>query len=615
MIDKMTRYSFVLLSGKAEEFLSRIQALGLVDITRSSKPVDENSTALFSKGDALRKACDQLEKLDFSKDPDLDKIEASVDPDAKFEDPLESYKDYSSRRVALAKELELSRKEVEETRAWGRFDKEALEELTKAGCKVRFYCLLKKKYDPSWAELYPLQEVFDNGSKVWFVTVSDDPDYSLPADECTPPEGDLTFAERKVEAIKEKLISCKARLLELKEYAPSMRSEYEKVTSELQLYLADAGSGKAADDMITTFTGFAPSDKDSTLCEEFDKMDMVYVKEIASREDNPPIKLKENKFASMYTVLTDMYGRPVYDEFDPTPFLSIFFTLFFAICLGDAGYGLLLIIIGWFLKKGSGSIAKAAPLVMTLGAATIIMGLVLHTLFGMDLYSATWVPAWMKKGMIAGSIGGYDAQMLFAIIIGVVHISLAILLKTIYAIKREGFLNSLGNVGWALLIIGGVIVGASALMGVIDAAATKWIVIVLGSISALGIFLLNDLHRNPLANIGMGLYETYNTATGLLGDVLSYLRLYALGLAGGMLGNAFNSLGTMVLGLDVPVVNIIGCVLIILLGHTLNLAMCCLGAFVHPLRLNFLEFFKNSGYEGTGRAYSPLVAQGQSENE
>ena len=148
--------------------------------------------------------------------------------------------------------------------------------------------------------------------------------------------------------------------------------------------------------------------------------------------------------------------------------------------------------------------------------------------------------------------------------------------------------------------------GAFALAGVLDKELTKWIVIVLGVISALGIFLLNDLHRNPLLNIGSGLWETYNTVTGLLGDVLSYLRLYALGLAGAMLGKAFNDIGAMILGDGSSVVMWIPFVLVVLIGHTLNVAMAALGAFVHPLRLNFLEFFKNSGYEGNGRNFNPL---------
>ena len=108
-------------------------------------------------------------------------------------------------------------------------------------------------------------------------------------------------------------------------------------------------------------------------------------------------------------------------------------------------------------------------------------------------------------------------------------------------------------------------------------------------------------------NIGSGLWDTYNMVTGLLGDVLSYIRLYALGLAGGMLGNAFNIMGTMILDIPVPVVNWVFCIVILIFGHVLNLAMSCLGAFVHPLRLTFVEYFKNSGYEGAGAKYNPLT--------
>lgn len=92
-----------------------------------------------------------------------------------------------------------------------------------------------------------------------------------------------------------------------------------------------------------------------------------------------------------------------------------------------------------------------------------------------------------------------------------------------------------------------------------------------------------------------------------MGDVLSYIRLYALGLAGGMLGNAFNIMGTMILDIPVPGVNWVFCIVILIFGHVLNLAMSCLGAFVHPLRLTFVEYFKNSGYEGTGLKYNPLT--------
>ena len=139
----------------------------------------------------------------------------------------------------------------------------------------------------------------------------------------------------------------------------------------------------------------------------------------------------------------------------------------------------------------------------------------------------------------------------------------------------------------------------------LSAEAIKWAVIVIGAVSALAIYIFNTPGRNPLINVGAGLWDTYNMATGILGDVLSYIRLFALGLAGGMLGAAFNDLGLMVLG-DGGI-GWVFFILILLIGHVLNLLMSCLGAFVHPLRLNFVEYFKNSGYEGKGKAYKPLT--------
>jgi V/A-type H+-transporting ATPase subunit I len=273
--------------------------------------------------------------------------------------------------------------------------------------------------------------------------------------------------------------------------------------------------------------------------------------------------------------------------------------------MGDAGYGLLLIALGFGLKKALGDIS---PLVITLGVATTVIGFLFHTFFSIDI--AQWQIFEPIKGIFLPSkIAGYDGTMVLALVVGVLHISLAMIVKTIEETKTKGFKESLGTWGWTLLIVGGVAVAAFALTGVLDKAATKWVIIVLGVLSCLGIFVLNNIHRNPLINIGSGLWDTYNMASGLLGDVLSYLRLYALGLAGSMLGMAFNSIGAMILGDGSNWAMWIPFLLIVIVGHTLNIAMCVLGAFVHPLRLNFLEFFKNSGYEAAGRNYNPLKKQ------
>jgi V/A-type H+-transporting ATPase subunit I len=153
--------------------------------------------------------------------------------------------------------------------------------------------------------------------------------------------------------------------------------------------------------------------------------------------------------------------------------------------------------------------------------------------------------------------------------------------------------------------VGGLIIAILGVGKLISPAAIKWAVIVIGVVSALGIYVFNTPGRNPLMNIGAGLWDTYNMATGILGDVLSYIRLFALGLAGGMLGQAFNNLAEMVRGDNI--LTWIPFVLILLFGHVLNVLMSSLGAFVHPLRLTFVEYFKNAGYEGKGAAYNPLT--------
>ncbi|MBQ4306047.1 MAG: ATPase V [Bacteroidales bacterium] len=600
MIDRMTKYSFVLLSGDAEGFLKELESLGVVDITRSEKAVDEKSASCMESCALLKSVAGKLEALpepagekDAPKNMDAGKV-------------LSVFGETEHRLKELKSEISSARREMENRRAWGSFDSKALEKLSEAGLTVRFYRTAKKAFDPEWEQQYALQVISEDGKNIWFVTVSDDPAYSFPLEEVPAPRGDVRAAEKGL-AIKEKEeAECNSTLLSLKSCTGKLREEYDRKNASLQRYLAGAGAGKAAENLVTIFEGFAPESEESRLCSALDAMDVIYIKEKATAADNPPIKLKGNRFTRMFTVLTDMYGRPDYDEFDPTPYLSIFFLLFFAMCMGDAGYGLALIVIGLLLRKSEG-MKDLAPLVTTLGAGTFIIGIVMHTFFGYDISTASWVPDALKKCMVTGNIAGFDANMVLSIVIGVIHLCLAFSLKAVYATRKNGFLHSLGTWGWTLLIVGGVIIGAVSLTGVLSSEVTKWIVIALGVVSAAGIFLFSDINRNPVKNIGPGLWETYNTATGLLGDVLSYLRLYALGLAGGMLGKAFNDIAAMTLGDGSFGFGWICFALIFVIGHTLNLAMCCLGAFVHPLRLNFLEFFKNSGYEGKGRMYRPIT--------
>ena len=593
MIDRMTKYSFILLNGEEGALLDQLQALGLVDITRSEKPVDEASSKLSGEIDLIQGLIQGIHNI---------KLPEGTQPVAYPEEDLERlaggalmhYADIQSKVAEL-------RAEADSLRHWGAFDPALIQKLTDAGVTLHFHAVAPKQFKPEWKNDYTLEVISRGKERVYFVVAGED---GLPG-EVPVPTRSAAEAKAELQEVLKGQAKVQGVVAALKERLPELEARKKQAYAELDRYLAGQAAVPAAENTILTLVGYAPTECDAAVAQALDDAGVFYLQDAASAEDRPPIRFRNNKFVKMFEVLTDMYGRPEYDGFDPTPFIAVFFLLFFALCMGDAGYGLVLIVVGMLLKKVE-SFKSLAPLVVTLGGATVVVGFFLHTFFSIDI--AQWPCfAGIRGIFLPDEIAGYAGGMVLSLIVGVVHLCLAMVVKAINAVRVNGFAASLGTLGWTLLIVGGVIVGGISLTGVMSSEVTKWVVIALGVVSAIGIFPLNNPKRNKLANVGLGLWDSYQMVTGLLGDVLSYLRLYALGLAGSMLGMAFNDMGKMVLGDGSNPILWVFFILLVLIGHTLNIAMCALGAFVHPLRLNFLEFFKNSGYEAGGRKFNPLT--------
>lgn len=592
MITKMTKYTFLLLTSDTEAFLREIQDLGVLDITRSRKPVDSVSGKYYREAEILRKEIETVDRCDFSRDEQYRSLNAKLD----------------AAEEAYAEKLH-----------WGDVDMERVKALREADCRLNYHTVPIKKYNPAWEKEYAIVEIDRDEKFVRFIRVdrASEGSNNFQAPRTHVAVESLEELSHQISLLKQAITRREeAMVVRKQEELPQMRKNYALMMQELQLYLANTCSEKAADDYITVLTGFAPTSEDARLKAALDEKAIYYTSEPATAADNPPIQLKNNWFARNFETLTGMYGMPVYDEFDPTPVLAPFFLLFWAFCMGDAGYGLLLIALGlalWkFPKFDLLGLKKHWRLVTTLGVGTFIVGIFLGTFFGVNLKEVSWLPEGLRRLMLVGKVetasGSYDLAMVAAIAIGIFHICLALVIKAVGITKRAGIQQAISAWGWVILIVGGLTVAGLALTNVLDADATKIAVIAVGVLSVLSIFIFNKPGRNPLLNIGAGLWDTYQMATGILGDVLSYIRLYALGLAGGMLGSAFNNLGSMVLG-DNPTWQWVFYVLIIVLGHALNFAMSCLGAFVHPLRLTFVEYFKNSGYEGKGQEYQPLTSE------
>jgi V/A-type H+-transporting ATPase subunit I len=331
------------------------------------------------------------------------------------------------------------------------------------------------------------------------------------------------------------------------------------------------------------------------------------VEEKATPEEKPPILLKNKEFSKKFEMIGELYSLPKYGELDLTPFFAPFYMLFFGFCLGDAGYGILMAILALvFKKKVSKPLKPVLGLVFYLGLSTILFGLIGGTFFGIPLYE-TGLPVYSTLAERFAAEGTDINNLLFylALFFGGVQIIFGLFIKAINETKQFGWGFALGTIGWILLLVGGITIYLITMISNIPPENMKIAQYILLGVSGLLILPLNNLGRNVFMNIGSGLWNTYNMITGLLGDLLSYIRLFALGISSAILGLVFNSLAVQMSG-DIPVLNILIMVVILVIGHSINIFMSGLGAFVHPLRLTFVEFYKNAGFTGGGKKYEPF---------
>ena len=584
MITQMKKYTVLVFHRDYEAFLTQLRELGVVHITQKAAGLIENDEALQA---ALQRE-DELRRLINQGAPDqLLQERANI-----------------QQRIAETQEA------AKQAAVWGDFDAARLQAIKDAGYQLRFFVCPNNAFQAEWGI-----EVNSAEGKTYFVAINPVNLTDTPATEIPEPEKSAAQWNQETEHLNGLLAAANARI-EAWQLAniDSLKQQLVEARQHIDWTRVQLSTDRLADGALCLVEGFCPIDKEPELNAMLASSQVYFEETDPTTEDNTPIKLHNNGFSKLFEPLTGMYGWPNYNEFDPTPVLAPFYLLFFAMCMGDGGYGILLIIFGLlttYKKINIDMFEGCGPLITVLGIGTFIIGMTLGTFFGIDLYNASWYPQALKACIIQGEIAGYNIQMVLALAIGVFHICFAMIVKALCFTRQTGFRNNLSQWGWSLLIIGGIITIILSMCVELPENVTKITLIAIGAISALGIFIFNTPGRNPLINIGAGLWDTYGMVTGIIGDTLSYVRLFALGLAGSMLGSAFNNLGMMIFGDgEGSVVGLIlkglAAGLILVLGHVLNLLLSALGAFVHPLRLTFVEYFKNAGYEGRGKLYSPF---------
>lgn len=634
MIVAMTKYSFLLYHRDFEQFLNKLQDLGVVDIVKDNRKVDEaerellarigqyNSTIRFL---SMRGVKGQMPSLTLSAPQIVDRVDTIL-----------------KEREQLENSLKKAVKELAEVKPWGDFDQTMLDKLDSHGIKLRFFSVPERNFNEQWLQQFPIEVIGAANNQMYFAMV--DPcglmktsveakniqladnqnagetstatvdkvnaidvltaKYYLtegaygivpPAEfvELKRPRATATEKENEIADIRSKI---QAINQELDNYALNvdvLKKGKLNLCNDLDYKVVESCAEKQVDDMLVTLEGWAPKPRIDDLNRFLDSQDVLYVAQEAAKDDQAPILFHNNWFARLFEPITRLYSFPVYGEMDLTPFFAPFYMMFFGFCLGDAGYGLFFVVLALVLRPFvSKTLKPILSLAAFLGLGAVILGMLTGTFFGASLAQ---VPALVRyKEMFLNQ----DTMFPLSMALGVVQIIFGMCLKVVNQTLMYGFKYSIGTIGWIILLVSSIVAFfTGGLFGIAHIVAL--------SIAGLAIYFYNTPGKNPLVNFGSGLWNTYNMVTGLLGDVLSYIRLFALGLSGGILGSVFNSLA-FGMAPDIPVVKQLVILLILLVGHAINIFMSTLGSLVHPVRLTFVEFYKNAGFIGGGKEYQPF---------
>jgi len=581
MISQMKKYTFLVFHRDYEPFLEQLRELGVVHITEKAAGLiedDETLQAALQHEDALRHLLNQ----------------GATD-------------ELIQERTAIEENIAAARQAAQNAAVWGEFDAARIAELKEAGYALRFFECPIKTFDAEWGI-----KVNEKEGKAYFVQVGEGCDLTeTTASEIPVPEKSESQWLQTAEQYKEQLADVNARIEAWqKENIDDIKRQLVEARQQIDWQRVTLSTDKLAEGALCLLEGFCPIDKEAELNTMLADAQVYFEEEEPAKEDNTPIELKNNFFARLFEPITRLYSLPNYAEIDPTPFFAPFFMLFFGLCLGDGGYGLVILLAGIAVILKAPKLKEWGWLGVFMGLTTMVVGILTGVFFGINLEEVA-VLAPVKQYFITETNatvhfmgGSYHPMMVFAILIGIFQILFAMGFKVVKITLRDGFKYAAYDCAWLVALV--TLIVWFALSGSLSTIGLYTIYGILG-ICALFILFYKDPDRKVLLlNLGGGLWGTYNMVSGLLGDILSYIRLFALGLAGGILGNVFNALALQAGGACPSWIGWLPTLLILVFGHSLNFALCLISSVVHPMRLTFVEFYKNADFEGGGREYKPF---------
>ena len=420
-----------------------------------------------------------------------------------------------------------------------------------------------------------------------------------------------------LEKLAKEKAACEASIVEKAEKRDELKLAADRM--EAQLAMAEAADLSLSTDDVALMQGWVPAEKEAALEEILSRYDCAWECEDPSEEDYPevPVSLKNNKITNALNMVTEMYSLPAYGTVDPNPLMAPFFILFYGLMMADIGYGLIMIAAALValkkLKPRGGSLAFC-QLLLYGGIATAAMGVLTGAFFSDVPYQlvhlfnpkSTWPGLWHLFSPETDS----NLVLYGSLVLGMLHLNTGMVVSAVQKVKNGDKAGALFEEGslW-IILVGGLLLAAD--MMIVKNSALHYAglaVLIVGAV-----MLLFGAGRNAkgFGKVTAAFGCIYNTATGWFGDVLSYSRIMALMLAGGVVGKVFNTVAVMpAQSSGVNVFTMLAFVIIFVLGHAINFALNILGCYVHDLRLQCLEFF-GKFYSDGGKPFRPLKFGGK----
>ncbi|MBN1944306.1 MAG: hypothetical protein JW797_01465 [Bradymonadales bacterium] len=589
-IVKMKKVGVVGPADLKDSFLELLQGAALVDPDSLVETI-EPPAELVSRRLALQRVVRTLEQARREAKEEAPPLEEQGEL-AEAERVIKQVEANLSRRTELENRLALLRKEQQQVAPWGQFEPADLEMLREHDAHLQLYEVTPKQragLDLTAVDYHCFVPLKKRGKGMGLLVLTLDRPVELAGLEpMVFPAASLAEIESEIGRIEQEQKQVQQELAELSTRLPGIHRLDKSLEDRLNYATVRAGLG--GDEEIFALSGWCPANQLDELERLTTGRPVVLMVSDPLPEDEVPVALKNGRLARMFEPLLKMFNIPHYRELDPTAYIAPFMAVFFGFCLGDMGYGVVLLGIALAVLRRfqpKGEIRTAFKMLAVFGVSAIVIGGSLGNFFGINLYELFDLPTgWLLFQLNEDPTVFFYASLVF----GVIQLMLGMTLRLVRQIRREQWQMAVGTLGWLLLMPS---IGLGIWMG------SALIPIGCGVL----ILLFASPHRSVARRLGGGAWALYNIS-GLFGDVMSYVRIFGLGLSSGIIASVVNIIAMSVAG-GPPVVGWIFAVIILVVGHTFNFVMALIGSVVHSARLQFLEFF-GKFFEGGGRAYSPF---------